>query len=180
MTIAVGSSNPVKINAVVLAASETWPEVKVIGEEVASGINEQPFSDAETRLGAKNRAREVYNKLIRKGDFLGVGLEGGVTKNEDGELWSTVWAAVWDGKNFYESSGARFKVPALIAEPILAGGEMGPILSDLFDGADVKRKSGAIGIITKNFVDRTQEYAAIAKLALGLWYGRDWQFALEK
>jgi len=32
-----------------------------------------------------------------------------------------------------------------------------------------------IGVVTNNFVDRTEEYSAIIKMALGLWYGRTWQ-----
>jgi len=47
--IFVGSANPVKINAVVAAASETWPSVRVIGHDVASGVSSQPVGDNETR-----------------------------------------------------------------------------------------------------------------------------------
>lgn len=177
MTIAVGSTNPVKINAVTIAASETWPNVQVEGVDVASGINEQPFSDEETRLGARNRAQAAKEQASAD---LGLGLEGGVMYLENDELWSTVWVAVWDGSDFYESSGARFKVPDIIAGPIRQGAEMGLVLSELFDGADVKRQHGAIGVITNNFVDRTEEYSAIAKLAIGLWYGRNWENQLHR
>ncbi|MBT4358433.1 MAG: DUF84 family protein, partial [Candidatus Pacebacteria bacterium] len=38
MQIYVGSTNPVKINSVINAASETWPEVQVQGFKTASGI----------------------------------------------------------------------------------------------------------------------------------------------
>ena len=187
MIIAVGSTNPVKINAVTVAASATWPQVRVEGVEVGSGVSEQPMSDEETRLGAQNRAKIVFeqmsqklasenaNNLQKSPQLLAIGLEGGVFQGKDNHLWSTVWAAVWDNQQLYEANGARFKVPSIIADPILAGGEMGPILSELFAGADIKRTNGAIGIITQNFVDRTEEYTAIAKLALGLWYGREWE-----
>jgi non-canonical (house-cleaning) NTP pyrophosphatase len=37
---------------------------------------------------------------------------------------------------------------------------------------DVRSKQGMIGIITNGFVDRTEEYTGITKMALGLWYGR--------
>jgi non-canonical (house-cleaning) NTP pyrophosphatase len=39
---------------------------------------------------------------------------------------------------------------------------------------DVRSKQGMIGVVTGGFVDRTEEYSSIAKLALGLWYGREW------
>lgn len=186
MQIFVGSTNPVKINAVIVAASEKWPEVTVGSFEVKSGINEQPMSDEETKQGAENRARLVLKEGLRqtkvapKEVCLGIGLEGGVFKFED-ELWSTVWAIVVDQQsNIYSSNGARFKIPAIIAQSILTGGEMGPVVSQLFGGVDVKRTNGAIGVITKNFVDRTEEYSGIIKLALGLWYGRDWESTIKR
>lgn len=183
MQLFVGSTNPVKLNAVTTAASETWPDVKVVSVDVPSGINSQPMTDEETRIGARNRAVSALDEGLRMSnleeadaqDVLGVGLEGGVFEQDD-ELWSTVWVVVSDGDgNIYESNGARFKIPESISEKLRGGEEMGPIVNRMFGGKDVRRTNGAIGVITKDFVDRTEEYAAIAKMALGLWYGRDWE-----
>lgn len=186
MQIFVGSTNPVKVNSTAIAASETWPEAKVKGLEVASGIAAQPMSDEETQQGSKNRAvavLELAKKMLLaegsiddlKNNLLGVGLEGGVFLKGD-ELWSTVWATVVDVEgNVFQSNGARFKVPQLIAQKILTGGEMGPVVSQITGKDDIKQKSGAIGIVTNNFIDRTEEYTGIIKLALGLWYGRNWE-----
>ncbi len=188
MYIFVGSTNPVKINATTMAASETWPMVKVEGIEVPSGIKAQPLSDDETRLGSENRAKAVLalgkQQLLAQGlseadlqtNLLGVGLEGGIFEKENGEWWSTVWASVLDLQGqLFQSNGARFKVPDIIAQKLAAGGEMGPVVSQLVGQENIKQKNGAIGVITENFVDRTEEYTAIVKLALGLWYGRDWE-----
>lgn len=188
MHLFVGSTNPVKINAVINAASETWPDVIVEGHDVPSGIKEQPMGDEETRLGATNRAQAaltagliIHNSaLLDSTSCLGIGLEGGVVKLE-GELWSTVWVAVVDKEgNIFESNGARFKIPDQIAQPILAGGEMGPVVSQMFGRSDIKQKQGAIGVLTQGFVDRTEEYTGITKLALGLWYGRHWHEQLMR
>ena len=35
-----------------------------------------------------------------------------------------------------------------------------------------KRKAGAIGILTAGFINRTEEYVSITKLAIGLWHGQ--------
>ena len=178
MKLFVGSTNPVKLNAARVAAEKKWPDVEIISCEVESGISEQPLSDEETRNGARNRALASLATKIdgANEEALGIGLEGGVFTQENGELWSTVWVAVADidGK-IYESNGARFRVPEVIAKTIRAGEEMGPVVSQMFGGRDVRSTNGAIGIITKDFVDRTEEYAAIAKMALGIWYGRKWQ-----
>lgn len=193
MYIFVGSTNPVKINATINAASETWPDVIVKGYEVFSGIAEQPRTDDETRMGSENRAKNVLalglKSLQRKklGSFdnlskqvLGIGLEGGVFLKDKNELWSTVWATAIDvNGNLFQSNGARFKVPDIIAQKLLAGGEMGPVVSKLINKDNIKQKSGAIGVITKSFIDRTEEYVGIVKLALGLWYGRNWEAELK-
>lgn len=185
--IFVGSANPVKINAIVAAASETWPGVQVIGHDVASGVASQPIGDTETREGARNRAKAALEVgLSQNGSqasselSLGVGLEGGVVQLEDG-LYSTVWVSVVDSQgNLYESNGARFKVPEPIATLILEGGEMGPVVEKIVGVSDVRQKQGMIGVITSGFVDRTEEYSGIAKMALGLWYGRDWFTTVKK
>lgn len=186
MTIFVGSTNPVKLNAVTIAIAETFPDAKVSGIEVLSGVASQPRSDNETRKGAINRAHAAFDqaplelKNSDKNSILGVGLEGGVFEDEAGELWSTVWACVVDSDGqLYESCGARFKVPEIIAEPIRAGGEMGPVVDTIVGGTRVRQNQGAIGVVTKNFIDRTQEYSSIVKMALGLWFGRNWQQQLQ-
>lgn len=186
MNIFVGSTNPVKINAVTIAIAEKFPEAKVSGIPVKSNVASQPRSDDETRKGAINRAHAAFEKAhldkrnSDKNSILGVGLEGGVFENEAGELWSTVWVCVVDSDgNTYESCGARFKIPESIAQPIKEGGEMGPVVDKILGGESVRQKGGAIGVITKNFLDRTEEYTIIAKMALGLWFGRNWQQELK-
>lgn len=181
--IFVGSTNPVKINAVRLATESHWPDLLISGFEVASQVSEQPRSDVETRRGAQNRAQAVLTLGISQSESkissLGIGLEGGVFTDTNGELWSTVWVSVVDHTGtHWDANGARFRIPPKIAKLIEAGEEMGPALSQLFGGADIKRQNGAIGIVTQNFVTRTEEYGAICKLALGLWYGQDWEVTL--
>lgn len=186
MHIFVGSHNPVKIHAVTIAATETWPEAVIVGYDVPSGVHEQPIGDDMTREGARNRAKvalqagmDAHNELSDKNDILAVGLEGGVMEFGD-EMWSTVWVAVVDtAGNVCESNGARFKVPEIVAQKIRDGEEMGPIVAKISGVSDVRKKQGFIGVLTNGFVDRTEEYSAIAKMALGVWYGRDWQDRLQ-
>ncbi len=182
LKLIVGSTNPVKLNAIKNAAtglSELWD---VTGVEVASGVSEQPFSDSETKLGASNRAiaAQRYGASQFPGeDVLGVGLEGGVTEGEDGQLWSTVWVAVADqAGEIWTANGARMPVPEVIASLLRQGKEMGPVVAQLTGQANVKQKQGMFGIITQGYVDRTDAYSAIAKLALGIWFGRTWSSAL--
>lgn len=182
MHIFVGSTNPVKINAATNAASEQWPDVVVEGIKVGTGVDEQPKTDAETKQGAINRAKAVLKVGLEKGkvegEVLGMGLEGGI--EDDGkEMWTTVWAAVVDQEGTLGlAGGSRFLVPEEIASKIRAGGEMGFVASDLLSEKDphrIRTNEGLVGIVTDGFVDRTEEYANIAKLALGMWFGRHWR-----
>lgn len=182
----VGSTNPVKLDAVRQAVLPTWSKAKIIGYEVKSGVDNQPRSDKETKLGAVNRAQRVLalglseNKIESNAICLGFGLQGGVCQFE-GKLWSTVWAAVaTQDQRIFTANGARISLPPSIAKPIQAGAEMGPVLSQLFAGADIRHNQGMIGVVTRNLVTRTDEYANLAKLALGLWYGLGWEETTTK
>jgi len=182
----VGSTNPVKIKAVALAVAEHWPQVQVVGYEVASGVSEQPRSDEETHTGSLNRAKaalaagRVAFSGVSPEACLAVGLEGGVTTINN-QLHSTIWVSVVDSAGCTTSvNGGRFELPAAVAEPILGGQEMGPALSELLNQSEVSKKAGMIGVITEGFIDRTETYTGIAKLAIGLWYGRNWHEQLKK
>ncbi len=181
MKLFVGSTNPIKINATTTAASEQWPDVEVVGYDVKSGVSEQPMTDIETKKGALNRAQAALKKGLSECQTnpkmcLGIGLEGGVFIDDKDVMWTTVWAAViGQEEKAYVANGARFPVPKSVANRIRQGEEMGPIMADLYDGRMVKQQEGMIGVITKNFVDRTEEYMIIVKMVLGLWYGQDWE-----
>lgn len=189
MQIAVGSTNRVKINAVIEAIKNTWPDAQVTGFETESGVGEQPRTDLDTKLGSINRAVQALNFLQQTSSgnlygqedhVLGVGLEGGVDETEDG-LVNLVWCSVVDAKeNIYSSSGARFVLPEIIAKHVRAGGEIGPVMDKLLQDKDTKKKQGMIGTVTMGFYNRTEEYASIARLTIGLWYGRNWAKALKQ
>lgn len=197
MHLFLGSTNPVKINAVTIAISETFPDAVVQGIDVDSGVSAQPMSDQETRVGAENRAKAALAAGIAglRGDpgylksqsdsgsgmtdFIGVGMEGGVFENEDGELWNTVWCCVVDESGqVFCANGERFKLPEILAKEIRDGKEMGPAMDALVGSTNIKQHGGMIGEITHGFIDRTEMYTGLAKLALGLWHGRDWEGGL--
>jgi len=184
MKFFVASKNPVKINAVLLATQKQFPNALVKGFEVTSGVSVQPMSDEETKLGAFNRAYRVRTlaksqQLVSDNEeALFIGLEGGVFQpafaNHSSELWSTVWAVVMDQDgNSYYSNGARFPLPDFMSDLLLAGEEMGPALGRRLKDPDVRKKEGMIGFLTNHFTNRSDEYASVVKIAIGLWYGQD-------
>lgn len=181
----VGSTNPAKLNSVRQATEQHYPEAQVLGFDVQSGVAAQPFSDEETLLGSENRAKAALvagitaHPQANPETCLGVGLEGGVLEWRE-EMWTTVWVTVVDHSGqTYSGNGARIKVPQIVAEPIRQGTEMGIVMEKLSGKLDVRKGQGMFGIVTRDFVSRVEEYSAIAKFTIGLWYGRDWENELS-
>ena len=65
MRIAVGSTNPVKLESVREAAAQIFETeaIEVIAVAAESGVPAQPMGDAETMAGASQRAREALAGL---------------------------------------------------------------------------------------------------------------------
>lgn len=166
MHVAVGSTNPVKIEAVKRAFEKVWPKKSWIiqGIEVPSGVSGQPMSDVESIRGAHNRACAVIKKLAA--DY-GVGIEGGIQKI--GNRWFDCgWIAIVD-KRGYEGIGSslRLLVPPSMIKSIQAGKELGEVIDIVFKRKNAKQAEGHFGLMTKNAITRTSGYidGIIAALA---------------
>lgn len=111
--VAVGSKNPCKIEAVrtafqdAFSCSSTNRKIVIVisAHSVSSGVSDQPYSEDETKLGAKNRASKAYDEACTECGFkpdFAVGLEGGVIEEEEKDgnnesrksLWCMAWMAI--------------------------------------------------------------------------------------
>ncbi len=121
------------------------------------------MNDEETIAGARNRA--VAARRTAQAD-MGIGLEGGVHPTPMG-LFLQGWVVIVDS-NGREGIGAaaRLPLPSMIAERILAGEELGPIMDDLLNDHNVKQKGGAVGALTAGLVPRSQTFAIAVAYAL--------------
>lgn len=163
--IIVASKNPVKINATLLGFQKMFPleTFEVEGISAESNVSEQPLSDSETFTGALNRA--TNSSKIKDADFW-VGIEGGIEdKNSEMEAFALV---LIKGKNGKLGKGrtATFFLPAKIAELIKQGKELGEADDIVFGRTNSKQKTGAVGILTDNVIDRTKYYTEAVILAL--------------
>ncbi|MDN4526571.1 DUF84 family protein [Fictibacillus fluitans] len=158
MKYAIGSANPAKVKAV-----ESMVNDSVVPLDVPSGVSPQPFSDEETRLGAVNRAKAC----VEKGAELGFGLEGGVT--EIGEtLFLCNWGALADQDGWLiVASGAKIPLPDEIAAPIRAGNELGEVMARFTSDKDIRKKAGAVGVLTNGEMARDEMFMHIVKLLYG-------------
>lgn len=157
MKVAVGSLNPVKINATKKAFSSVWPKKswEVVGVDVASGVSNQPMSDSESIRGATNRARRSLQKS--KADF-GVGLEGGLQKI--GKKWFDCgWMVIIDKSgNKGVSSTARIETPSKLMKLIKQGKELGEANDLYFKRKFSKQAEGHFGLMTNGLITRTDGY----------------------
>ena len=165
MYVAVGSLNPVKIEAVRLAFLALWPNEawRVEGVSVVSGVRDQPMSDEESIQGARNRATLAREKL--DADY-GIGLEGGI--HEIGDLaFDCGWVAVRDRKG-REGVGSTAKIPTppRMMKMIKSGMELGVVNDLIFGTINSKQGDGHFGLMTKNVITRTSGYRDGVVMAL--------------
>lgn len=160
MKIAVGSSNPSKVEAV----RTIFNKDELVTLNVDSGVSEQPFSDEETIEGAVNRAKNCLNESDAE---FSIGLEGGVVDTKHG-MFVCNWGALVTRKNeVFIAGGARVLLPESIAKRLRAGEELGPVMDDFTQSHNIRIKEGAIGIFTNNRVTRAEMFLHIVRMLAG-------------
>ncbi len=151
-TVAVGSTNPVKIQATWHSIQRIWPNAEVTGVAVASGVRAQPLGDDEAIEGAVNRARAACQQT---GSDLGIGLEGNTTETPHG-LFVTGWAAAVDRDGTVGIGGSgRFRLPPALVVGVRQGEELGDLIDAWAGQQNTKQQQGAVGIITNGLISRT-------------------------
>ncbi|WP_113927640.1 DUF84 family protein [Bacillus sp. P14.5] len=167
MIIGIGTKNKAKVEAVKGGFSELLTEgIDFESYKTESGVSEQPFSDEETIQGAVNRAEAVLK--MSKGS-IGIGLEGGVVQTDYG-LFLCNWGALAErGKKPIIAGGARILLPETIANRVLNGEELGPVMDDYCQSEGIRQHEGAMGIFTNGAVNRDEMFKHTVKLLVGQW-----------
>ncbi|MGF9979173.1 DUF84 family protein [Viridibacillus arvi] len=168
MLIAIGTKNKAKTGAVEAVVKQFVNEELVFEHvEVASVVSAQPMTDAETREGAINRAKNTRN--VSNADF-SFGLEGGV-KEIDGVMYVCNWGALVlkDGQ-VITAAGAQIPLPETVAEDVKSGRELGPVMDEYTQQNDIRQHSGAIGIFTHDLIDRKEMFEHVIKLLIGQYF----------
>ncbi len=161
--VVVGSTNPVKLAAVRAVIGRLAPAAQVDGTAVASGVPDQPISDAETIAGATNRARAARAALYAD---LGIGIEGGVVETGEG-MRTCAWAVVVGRDGVPHVGGSlSMPLPDAVAALIRDGVELGHAIDRLVGTTNIKHGAGAVGILTEGLVNRQAAYETILAYAL--------------
>ena len=164
--IIIASKNPVKINAALDGFKQMFPDeaFEVEGVSVASGVSDQPMSNAQTLQGARQRVEGAYTACPH-GDFW-VGIEGGVEEKEN-EMEAFAWIVVKskDGQ-IGRGRTAIFFLPPRVARLVKQGKELGEADDIVFGRTNSKQDNGAVGLLTDDVIHRQHYYTHALILAL--------------
>lgn len=160
---AIASNNPAKVNAVSAVLEKLQMNFELVPTDADSGVSAQPFSLAETRQGAVNRAKAA---LMDRFD-LAFGLEGGVYDLE-GVLYLCNWGALATKEGrIYTAAGAQIPLPDSIAGQLRSGRELGPVMDEYANEIGIRHHKGAIGILTAGLINRNEMFEHIVELLAG-------------
>lgn len=153
MIVAVGSTNPTKIDPVREVFSHHFPDIVVTGTTVTSGVNEQPMTDEEMYDGALARAKRAITKI--PGASFGVGIEGGLHKRSYGWFEHSLVVIV-DTKALIGvgASGGIVLPPKIISE-IHTGKTLEQAMDDAFGTTRIGQGIGMFGLLTDGVVTRS-------------------------
>ena len=164
MKAVVGSRNPVKIAAARAVLRRVYSaDLHVEASDVESGVPDQPWGDEETLRGAHRRAGAA---LRVEGAALGVGLEAGLVE-VGGDVFTCAWCVVArrDGV-IGVGGGTNLLLPPSVAGAVRRGSELGPTIDALTGLHRTKQGRGAIGILTREYLDRQSSYEHVLTLAM--------------
>jgi len=165
MQVLVASRNPVKVGAVEQAFRRAFPSapLQLQGLAAPSGVRDQPMTDEETLLGARNRMGFI--KAQRPEADFWVAIEGGVRPTAAG-MEAFGWMAVQHRQRESCTRSATFQLPSAAVRALRSGEELGPVMDRLVDETGTKAKGGAVGLLSNGLVTRTSLYVQPLLLAL--------------
>jgi inosine/xanthosine triphosphatase len=158
--IAVGSTNPVKLDAVRSAFSDSgrFGTIDVKGCDVASGVREQPITLDETLRGAITRARSAFT-----GCDLSVGIEDGLfaVPHTQSGFMNACACVIFDGTREHIGLASAFEYPAEVTRFVIEEGldvTQAFVKAGLSNNARLGAAEGAIGVLTRGRLTR-RDYA---------------------
>lgn len=164
--IAVGSKNPVKIQATQAGFEAVFPTqvFEAIGFAVPSGVGDQPMSNHETLQGATHRANTLREQ--QQGFDFYVGIEGGL-ETIDSTLFASAWMVIVDAEgNMASGKSGSFAIPPKIKQLVESGIELGHANDQFFREHNSKQRGGAVGSLTNGLISRQVLYEHAMILAL--------------
>lgn len=154
LTIAIGSTNPVKIEATKQILAKIFPavEMRLYPRSVDSGVGSQPFGNATIR-GAINRAMQAIGDC----DY-GIGIEAGLFYIPGVKKYYDVQYCVIVDKFGRRTvgHGPGFCYPDEVIECVKHGDTVEDAIEKLYGIKKIGQSIGAIGLLSRGHTDRMQ------------------------
>jgi inosine/xanthosine triphosphatase len=154
MIVAVGSTNPTKIEPVKSLFTHHFPGTKVVGVSVSSGVSDQPMNDAETYQGALNRATDALAKV--PGAEYGVGIEGGLDQHHYGWFERSLVVIINKSGEIGTGSSGGLVLPPKVIAMIKSGKNLEQAIDAIFGTKEIGEGIGMFGIFTNEVVTRSE------------------------
>jgi len=163
--VIIASSNPVKVNAARDGFTSMFPGEEFIftGIKLQHSINPQPMSSIETLNGAEERVR-LCREFFEDADYW-VGIEGGVDFEEE-QMIAYAWIVIQTRELSGKARTGSFTLPEKVAQLVREGKELGHADDIVFNRQNSKQENGAVGLLTRNIIDRRKYYEHAVVLAL--------------
>jgi len=155
--IAVGSSNPLKIEGTKEVFNQFFKSVEIRWCSPRLSISKQPISFEETLIGAIERALYAMNE-IREARF-GVGIEAGLFKvfgTITGYLKAEICVIVDEFGRMTMGISPSFEFPLEAVTKVVKGEveEVEEVMEEIFGIKEIGRKVGTIYYLTRGLVSR--------------------------
>lgn len=154
MIIAVGSTNPTKIEPVQNVFSHHFEDVDVKGVSVESGVSDQPMNDSDMYKGALNRATNAL-KQVKDAEY-GVGIEGGLDEHDYGWFEKSLVVIVNKAGDIGVGSSGGLVLPKLVIDKIKSGKNLEQAVDEIFGTKEIGEGIGMFGIFTNEVVTRSE------------------------
>jgi inosine/xanthosine triphosphatase len=174
-TAVIASKNPVKIRAASSGFKRMFPgeTIRWLEIDVPSKVSPQPLSDDETLIGAMTRSFEA-RRTYPVADFW-VGMEAGcgwIGRS----LHLFAWVVIVSGDQIGKARTATVPLPTEVVELINQGLELGAATDRVFSRQNSKQGSGAVGILTREVINRESFFEHAAIMALIPFLNADLRF----
>ena len=167
MTLAIGTTNPGKLQSVARALADypTLSTLKTMPVKVDSGVADQPSTLEETTTGATNRAKRAMKD---QGTTFGIGMESGLFE-QGGKMFDVCACVIYDGENTHVGYSCAWELPNVVTKLFK---EQNMNLTDAFnkakicDDPKIGDKGGVIKIVTGGRVTRPDYTVQAIQMAL--------------
>jgi inosine/xanthosine triphosphatase len=165
LLVQAGTENPTKLSGASRALSRAFGrKFRLAGHREDSRVSHHPFN-AETFVGASNRAHAAWRRAKGKCDY-SLGIESGLFTLAPHLHVDITICCVYDGARETYGTGMGFAVPEWIAKKIRQrGSDLSKVMKEVTGEDKIGRREGALGWFSDGIMHRRDQIEAAVACA---------------